>query len=850
MMNRFLLGLSALLSVAFLTFSCTDGGQASFTRVDPFDKLLPETSWSPAYSEVEEVAAGECATFQYALRSGSTLQDVRLSFDAPEDGSGHTLESVKVGFIDYVHVGRTVPNPGRDIIKSPSGMFPDPIVDDAPSRDIPASKTQPVWVTVSVPKDAVPGVYKGKVRVKGKGVNLSGEIAVKVYPVVLEEPTLWVTNWYSSGEMALKHFNPDAELYSEEHWDFIRALAGKMKESYQNTIRVSLSTIESKADGDKWSFDFTKFDKEVELFQEAGVLKRLAAGQIGGRIGLWNSPFGVTVPGVDEKLPIVARNYYSQFIPAFVSHLKEKGWYSIYCQHIADEPAKDNCESYVAISRFFKSLAPDVPIIEACHSHDLADIVDIWVPKLSFLADGYPFYKERQEAGDEVWFYTSMTPQGNYSNRFIELPLLKVRLMHWINFRYGATGYLHWGLNRWGEDDPWDETTGINTESGNVLPGGDSWIIYPGDRKLYGSIRFEAMRDGIADYTLLQMLARKDEAKARELCRQMVYGWETYDMSTIHFRKARHEILEALASPLKFAVASDFHALDTPDGGERIKAFVKAARDEEVDFIIELGDYCRLTDGCQAYQDLWNGFEGDRYHVLGNHDMEMNTKDEYIDAMGMPGRYYSFDKGAFHFIVLDGNNLFDGSEYRHYSKGNFFTDSQKQNFVDPEQLDWLEKDLSATDRKCILFSHESIDMEMNNGDKVRQILEDANKQAGFKKVVMAFSGHDHSNYTKEINGITYMQVNSASYVWIGEPTRTEERYPAEINDRYHLMKYSIPYDKPLYAIVTLTDDGAEVKGTRADFLPPTPKDLGMKDSLGRFPLVSVIEDKTVSFTSK
>ena len=55
------------------------------------------------------------------------------------------------------------------------------------------------------------------------------------------------------------------------------------------------------------------------------------------------------------------------------------------------------------------------------------------------------------------------------------------------------------------------------------------------------------MRDGIADYTLLQMLSRKDEALAKEICRQTVYGWSVYDMSTDHFRKTRHKIPEALS---------------------------------------------------------------------------------------------------------------------------------------------------------------------------------------------------------------------------------------------------------------------------------------------------------------
>ena len=403
---------------------------------------------------------------------------------------------------------------------------------------------------MNVPKDAAPGEYKGKVRVGGKGLDVEGEIAVKVYPVVLDDPTLWVTNWFNCTERTFRHFDQQGEMYSESYWEYIKAIALKMKECYQNTVLIPTTIIDSKKDGDSWSFDFTNFDKMVGIFQEAGVLKCLEVGHIGGRIGLWNSPFGVRVPGMLGNIPLdnpEAQDYCSKFIPALVSHIKEKGWYSIYCQHIADEPAADNYDSYVAIARLFKKYAPEVKIIEACHSHDLADIVDIWVPQLNFYADGLSFYQDRQKAGNEVWFYTCLAPQGNYANRFLEQPLLKTRLLHWINFRYGATGYLHWGFNVWREDDPWYESTFINTEGGNILPGGDSWIVYPGDKRLYGSIRFEAMRDGIADYTLLQMLARKDEAKAKEICRQTVYDWTTYDMSTDHFRSARHEILEALS---------------------------------------------------------------------------------------------------------------------------------------------------------------------------------------------------------------------------------------------------------------------------------------------------------------
>lgn len=300
--------------------------------------------------------------------------------------------------------------------------------------------------------------------------------------------------------------------------------------------------------------------------------------------------------------------------------------------------------------------------------------------------------------------------------------------------------------------------------------------------------------------------------------------------------------------PVRFAIASDFHAPDIPDGEHRVATFIKAANDEKVDFIIELGDFCRLDSASQVYRDLWNSFPGDKYHVIGNHDMDRYTFEEYTQGMNMPARYYSFDQGDFHFIVLDGNNLFDGKKYTHYARANYYVDAKKRAHIDPEQMDWLKKDLAATNKRCILFSHQSIEEALNNGAEVRKILEAENQRAGFKKVVMAFGGHNHSNYSKEINGITYVQINSASYVWIGEPTQTEKRYSKEINDRFGgILKYSMTYTEPLYAIVTLNSKGATLKGTDAEFVPPTPKDLNMNDSVGVFPLVSNIKDLKVKF---
>lgn len=299
--------------------------------------------------------------------------------------------------------------------------------------------------------------------------------------------------------------------------------------------------------------------------------------------------------------------------------------------------------------------------------------------------------------------------------------------------------------------------------------------------------------------------------------------------------------------PVKFLIVSDLHAQDVPDGKERMQAVVDAANQEKVDFIIQLGDFIRLDSAGKSLKEIWKGFPGEKYNVLGNHDMDKYSKEEFTKGFGMPGPYYSFDKGDLHFVVLDGNNICDDGVYIPYNKGNYYINMEKRDFMDPKQLEWLKKDLMSTDKRCVLFSHQSIDTEMENREQVQCVLEDVNEKSGFKKVVVAFSGHNHSNYTKEINGITYVQINSASYVWIGKPTMTEKRYPEEINKKYPLMQYSMSYTKPLYGIVTVDKNGMIMKGTSAEFVPPTPQDLGMPDEINSFPLVSSIKDFSLSF---
>ena len=531
-----------------------------FEAVDPLDKVLQETAFFKGLEAVADVARGEHATLQFVIRSNAHIENLRASVEAVTSEQG-TLTEVKVGYVGYVRVGRSTPTPSRDRIVSPSGYYPDPILEEA-SIDLRKDASQPIWVSVAIPKEAEPGTYTGSLsvigRINGRDFETSKGFSINVYSPVIERTSLWVTNWFTLSAQQLGRMNGGVpvEPFSETYWTLTRKLARKMAEYRQNVALLSPLRLASYSlEEGTYSIDFANFDRTVELFIEEGVVGRIEGGHIGRRESTWTTPFVVYVPIVKadttvfELYPITdepARSFYQQFIPALTAHLKEKGWDAIYMQHLADEPITANIDSYIEIARFVKALAPELRVVEACHTRDLERTVDVWVPQLNFLHDDYDFYDQSQQQGDEVWFYTCLAPQGEYANRFIELPLIKTRILHWINYRYRIPGYLHWGLNHW-RGDPFDETTGIITESGNVLPGGDAWIIYPTEGGVLSSIRLEAMRDGIVDYELLKMLERHRPEEARELARQVVYRFDLYDVNVEAFRAKRRRILELLA---------------------------------------------------------------------------------------------------------------------------------------------------------------------------------------------------------------------------------------------------------------------------------------------------------------
>jgi predicted phosphodiesterase len=296
--------------------------------------------------------------------------------------------------------------------------------------------------------------------------------------------------------------------------------------------------------------------------------------------------------------------------------------------------------------------------------------------------------------------------------------------------------------------------------------------------------------------------------------------------------------LSGKAEKLRIGLIADLHQDIMHDGEQRLRQFLNKATKSKADFIIQMGDFCVPKSQNESLMRLWNTFENPSYHILGNHDTDGGfSKEQTIAFWGMKSRYYSFDAHGYHFVVLDGNdeNPKPWSGYNRY--------------IGEEQQEWLKADLEDTNLHTLVFSHQTLENEeggVANFAEIRKILEESNQRAA-GKVVSCFSGHHHTDYMTSINGIYYIQINSASYRWVGDNYK-QMRYSEEIDQQYPWIKYTIPYQDPLYTFLDIDPKGSlRIASRKTKFVGPGPEEMGMPDRPANDPIVAGISGFSFEF---
>lgn len=554
---RLLLVLIALLNLEGKTIN--SNGNVKVTKrvllpqlilVDPLEKVAPQQMPSAMTNTEMDVARGEVASFQLVLHAENMqVSQVKVNISDFSGDNGRNLKNVELGFIGYIKVRNTLTTPGRSYVQFNADfanqMYPDPILDTYKPTGF---ANTPIWVQIKIPMNTIPGIYTSIIKVtatiSGKEVSLSQNLKVKVYPVTLPGSSLWVSNWWSNGPNVKKYFDNDA--------DIIKLIARTMSEAGINSFLVnSLPLTSFTYQNGKYDFDFSRVGKIIKTFMDNGVGMRIEGSFLATRSGgssQWNSLFKAYLPKMmngkivlqtaELKDPKVAE-FYSQYLPAWIEYLKKNNYLNRFYQHIADEPIDANVASYNQMLSLVKKYAPGLKTIDAVQTDKISKQLDVIVPILDVLKKRYNSFRKMQQEGREVAFYTCWAPQGEYANRLIEMELIKTRYLPWLDFKYGLSGYLHWGFNQWSGNPL--------TEADKVA--GDSWIVYPdpGKNKILPSIRLYAFRDGIADYQLLKMLAKKNKQLAMEITENSIASFTDYNTDLISFRKNRKQILSALS---------------------------------------------------------------------------------------------------------------------------------------------------------------------------------------------------------------------------------------------------------------------------------------------------------------
>jgi hypothetical protein len=288
-------------------------------------------------------------------------------------------------------------------------------------------------------------------------------------------------------------------------------------------------------------FDFSEVKKRAQCAIDCGA-KTLEWAPIVGR-PTWEDPPFLVRDFRGEPRPNVlstgGRKYFTAFLTAFNEMLNETGWREMSIVHVSDEPKELCASDFRILCGIVRKYLPGVKLIDAVEIFFLQDALDIYVPKNHYFQMNRNDFEDLRDDRNELWFYTCNMPGGRWLNRFIDSPLLNTRLLHWGNYRFHLTGYLHWGFNYINEgQDPFEETS-----ADEGLPAGDTHIVYPYGDQVLRSLRFMQMKCGVQDYEILRALSQSDPATADALCRRALFAFDDYLTDVEEFDALQNELV-------------------------------------------------------------------------------------------------------------------------------------------------------------------------------------------------------------------------------------------------------------------------------------------------------------------
>lgn len=556
--------------------------QGPMTRIFPND--VPPNTGGGTFELT--AARGEVECCQVGVRTDDIYPNymrAEVSNLIGPRGATISAENVDILYPEFVPVKWGAANQSpNDIERTPPAFFPDPlapdVVFDVAGPQMPPARS--IWVRVRVPRDATAGVYNAVITVIIGRKNFKEEnqaksimfektatirFRLRVWDFEIPERSrLLMTNWFFTAHLADWYETPPG---SSSYWRLIERVADDMAAHRQNCIvtplfggfggtKVNDQLVGIQRRGRKYTFDFRQLNRWFRIFLKRGFVlfegQHIAKGSRKPVVIQIMSPTGrKRLIDFGDTMDKGFEDFLEQFFAALWEHLGKRGWRDKFVQHISDEPKLPQLKRFRHLARLLRRAAPGIKFMDALTDPEFADVTDFPVP----LECNYDqVLAKSKRSVEEIWVYYCCGPGGRWPNRFIEYLLIRVRIFAWICFQKRIPGFLHWGYNYWSASrknihNPWDDA------SAHRWPAGDPCLIYPprDERmprdRIYGSIRWEIIREAMEDYEYLSMtreLAEAGNSEAskilEEVATKVVPDWTSYTRDWVYLNMVRERM--------------------------------------------------------------------------------------------------------------------------------------------------------------------------------------------------------------------------------------------------------------------------------------------------------------------
>ena len=400
-----------------------------------------------------------------------------------------------------------------------STLVADVIDHVTPTLNIKANTTQPVWVSVKVPREnIIKGIYRGTVTVKEDGKVLAElPLTVTVKNHVLPAPKDWAFHldlWQNPYAVS-RYYN--VEPFSKEHFDLMRPIMKRYADAGGKVITASIMhkpwngqtfdpfesmvTWMKKADG-TWWFDYTVFDKWVEFMMSLGIKKEIGCFSMVP----WRLSFQYFDQASNQFKYFTGKpgepayeEFWIRMLKSFAQHLKEKGWFEI--THIAMD--ERGLKDMLATIEVVRKADPDFKLsLAGSHHKELLEPLNDYCVTMAETFSPEEIAARRAK-GMTTTYYTCCAEAR--PNTFTFSPPAEAEYLGWFAAKAGVDGYLRWALNSWVEK-PLHDSRFTNWAAG------DTYILYPDART---SIRFERLIEGIQAYEKIRILRNATDKRGR-----------------------------------------------------------------------------------------------------------------------------------------------------------------------------------------------------------------------------------------------------------------------------------------------------------------------------------------------